>query len=124
MSDRDFQTEVLNSLGELKAEQAGTRAEVTAVKDHLARLNGRVADHERRLGEMQIELAERRHQCPIADGLEKRIRPVEDFVTGERAAEKTNSSWMKWMWPFIWAAAGAFVLLILLHAASLLKIHQ
>ena len=70
---------------------------------------------------MQIELAERRHRCPIADALENRIRPVEDFVVAERAAEKTTASWMKRVWPFIWAAAGAVAILILLHASDMLK---
>ena len=122
MSERDFQAEVLNALGELKAEQAGTRAEVAAVKDHLARLNGRVVEQEKRTGEIQIELAERRNKCPIADALEDRIRPVEDFIVAERAAEKTSATWLKWLWPIIWAAIGAFALLVLLHANNFLKI--
>ena len=67
------------------------------MKDHLARLNGKVADHERRLGEMQIELTERRNQCPLADALEDRIRPVEDFVVASRASEKTSASWLRWL---------------------------
>jgi septal ring factor EnvC (AmiA/AmiB activator) len=121
MIERDFQAEVLTALGELKAEQTGTRVELAAVKDHLARLNGRVADHERRLGELQIELAERRNQCPLVDVLDARTRTVEDFVTAEKASSKTSSAWMKWMWPVIWVAAGAFGLLILLHSADLLK---
>ena len=122
MSERDFQAEVLTSLGELKAEQTGTRVELTAIKDHLGRLNSKVATHELKVGEMQIELAERRNQCPLIDVLEARTRTVEDFVTAEKASSKISSTWMSRLWPFIWAAAGAVGLLILLHAADLLKL--
>jgi hypothetical protein len=75
-------------------------------------LNGKIADHERRLSEMQIELAAL---------LEDRVRPVEDYIKAEKASAKTSSVWVKWLWPVIWAAAGAFVLLLALHSTDLLK---
>jgi anti-sigma-K factor RskA len=121
MSERDFYREVLTALGEMKAEQAETTAEVKNIVARLDKLNGTVARHEERMNEIQIEVAERRHQCPIAEGLEKRIRPVEDFVTGESAARKTSSAWLKWMWPLIWAGAGAVAVLILRHGELILQ---
>jgi hypothetical protein len=77
VSERDFQIEVIQGLTELKTD-------MRSVKEHLAKLNGKVAAHERGIGEMKIHLAERQNQCPIAVELEARVRPVEDFVTAER----------------------------------------
>jgi hypothetical protein len=121
MSEHDFQIEMLNQLRDLSVGQSAIATDMAAVKEHLVRLNGSVARHEERIGQMQIELAERRNQCPLVDMLEVRIRPLEDHVVAERESEKTTSSWMKHMWPFIWVASGAFGLLILLHATDLLK---
>jgi hypothetical protein len=116
MSDHDFQIEMLNQLRELAVGQAAIGDDMSAVKEHLKTFNGKVASHEK-------ELNERRNQCLLADALEDRIRPVEDFVVASRASEKTSASWLRWLWPIIWAAAGAFVLLLALHAKSMLRIH-
>ena len=121
MSEYDFQREMLDQLRDLAVGQASIGTDVAAMKEHLSKLNGKVAAHELQVGKMQVELAERRHQCPLADALEDRIRPVEDFITAEKASEKTSSTWMKWLWPLIWAGAGAFALLVLLHASDILK---
>ena len=120
MAEHDFYTQVLTALGELKAEQSATRVELAGVKEHLGRLNGKVADHERRLGEMLIEVAERRNQCPLVDSVEGRLRPVEEFITTTKAQEKANDHWLSRLWPFIWAGAGAIAMLLLSHADQIL----
>jgi hypothetical protein len=121
MSDHDLELELLNQLKDLAVGQAAIGTDVAAMKEHLVKLNGKVATHELKVGEMQIELAERRNQCPLVDLLEARTRTVEDYVTAEKASAKTSSTWLKWLWPVIWAAAGALALLILLHSTDLLK---
>ena len=76
------------------------------------------------MNEIQIEVAERRNQCPIVDAIQVRLRPLEDFITGETAARKTSATWLKWLWPVIWAGAGAFAILVLINAPAILKLHQ
>ncbi len=120
MSDRDFQNTVLSALAG-QVEQVELKTEMRNVVARLDKLNGKVADHEARLGQMQIELAERRNQCPLVDAIELRIRPVEDFITAEQASKKTNRHWMEKVWPVIWVGAGVFGFLILEHAQGLLQ---
>lgn len=114
METYDFQSLISTKLTELAVGQATIATDMRSVKEHLVRLNGKVASHER-------ELSERRNQCPIADRLEDRIRTTEDFITASQAVQKTSSSWMKRIWPFIWVALGIFGLLILQNAGFLLK---
>jgi septal ring factor EnvC (AmiA/AmiB activator) len=121
MSDHDFQSTVLTALADLKTEQAETRTEVKNIVSRLDRLNGKVADHEARIGQMQIELAERRKQCPLVDAVEIRIRPLEEALAVERAVEQNTKNWMDHIWPIVWIAAGVFGLLILEHAAEIKK---
>src|SRR5581483_1517178 len=98
-----------------------TRTEVRNIVARLDRLNGTVARHEKELREQEVHLASRQSDCPLVDAVKVRIRPLEDFVTSERAAEKTSKTWMDRMWPLIWAAAGMFGFLVLEHAPQLAK---
>lgn len=109
MNDKDFQLQVIEGLAEL-------RTDMRSVKAHLAKLNGKVAAHEK-------ELCERSAQWPQVDDIESRLRPVEDFMISERAAQKTSSAWLDRIWPFIWAAIGILAFLALEHAPQLLKVH-
>lgn len=122
MSDHDFQLEVLAQLRDLAVGQNAICADMVAVRDHLGRLDGEVAGHERRLGDMQTEFSERRNNCPMIDSLSARLHPVEDLIVSEATAKNTNTSWLHWLWPLIWSAIGAFGLLVMLHAAAFLKI--
>jgi hypothetical protein len=97
MSTSDFQYQVLAALGELKAEQAGTRAEVQAIVARLDKLNGTVARHERDLGQLKLDQARRQ---------------------GE---EKTSAKWIEWAKPAIWGIAGVLAVLALQHSEAVLK---
>lgn len=67
MSERDVQHEVLTALGELKAEQASVTTEVRNIVSRHDKLNGTVGRHEQRMNGMQIEVAERRNNCPLVE---------------------------------------------------------
>lgn len=108
MSERDFQLEVIESLTELKTD-------MRSVKEHLAKLNGKVAAHEK-------ELCERRSQWPAVDDIEERLRPVEEFIAGERASQKTSSAWLDKVWPFVWAGLGVLGLLVLQNGPTLIRV--
>jgi hypothetical protein len=114
MSDHDFQIEILNQMRDLAVGQSAIATDMAAVKDHLKTLNGKVASHEKQLNERQ-------NQCPLVDLLEPRVRMAEDFITAEKASEKTSSTWLKWLWPVIWAAVGIAYLLVLQHSSFLLR---
>lgn len=68
---------------------------------------------------MQIEIAERRLNCPLAAGvkddlvthilecpMKARMDLVEDFVTEQRTKQKDDACWMSKLWPVIYAAGG------------------
>jgi len=121
MSTYEFESTVLATLADLKAEPAETRAEVRGITARLDKVNGRVADQERHIGEMQIELAERSLACPLVDAVEVRIRPLEEALAAERASEKTSKTWLDRVGPFIWVALGVFGFLVLERAPQLAK---
>jgi hypothetical protein len=127
LSDSGFQIEMFKQMKDLAVEQESIHSDTASCKEHLVRLNSKVADHETKVGAIQIELAERRHQYPLNENMQDRLRPLEDWITAEKASSRTSATWLKWLWPVIWALAGAFALLILLHAASIsstiLKFH-
>ncbi len=108
LSQNDFQLEVIEALTEL-------RTDMRSVKEHLAKLNGKVAAHER-------ELAERRNGCALVDKLELRVRPVEEFVIAQRATEQISRHWLDRAWPFSYAGSGVVVFIILQHASELIKL--
>jgi hypothetical protein len=58
---------------------------------------------------------------PIGRNVEGRIRSLEDANTARAAVEKTDHRWMRRLWPFVWAAAGIFGLLVLQNASFILK---
>jgi hypothetical protein len=114
MSDIELQSLIVNKLTELAVGQASLVTDMAAVKTHLEKLNGKVAAHEK-------ELAERRHQCPLVDEMERRVRSIEDQNTSRNAVDQNNSSWLNRLWPFIWASIGIFGVLTLQNAPAILK---
>jgi predicted nucleic acid-binding Zn-ribbon protein len=121
MSDHELQSLIVTKLTDLATVQAEISTDMRAVKEHLARLNGKVAAHEKEFGDVRVRLAERDSQCPLVEKVEDRLRKAEDYITAENATRKTSSAWMKTIWPFIWAAAGIFGLLVLQNAGFILK---
>ncbi len=104
MSERDFQSAVLSALDDVREVQSRIRevqAEVVtdlkSVKEHLVRLNGKVADQERRVGALELDQARR------------------------EGAASSSRRWMDRLWPAVWAAGGAFVLMLLSQADMFLK---
>ncbi|HZP17098.1 MAG TPA: hypothetical protein VFB00_03975 [Terriglobales bacterium] len=122
MSEQDFHDQVLTALGEMKAQLVAATAESKAIVARLDKLNGSVARHQEQIGQMQVEIAERRHSCPLVDHVEEQLVPIKEWVAARKAAQSVSKSWLDRLWPFIWAASGAFVLLVLLHANDLLKL--
>jgi hypothetical protein len=121
MSERDFQLQVLEALGELKAELLETKAEVRNVVQRQDKANGSVARHQADIGRLQIELAERRLSCPLVDSVKGRVDIVEDFVTADKAVKNRDKGWLDRLWPMIYAAAGVTVYVAALHASDILK---
>lgn len=121
MSDHELQSLIITKLSDLATGQGEISTDMRAVKEHLAKLNGKVAAHEREIGEIKIHFAERDNQCPLVEKVEGRLRTVEDFVTADTASEATSKAWMARLWPFIWAAIGIGGLLVLQHAQYLFK---
>jgi hypothetical protein len=70
---------------------------------------------------LRIHVAERDAQCPLVEKVEDRVRSLEDTRTAQTAAEKTDHKWMRWLWPFVWAAGGIFGLLVLQNAKFILR---
>jgi hypothetical protein len=98
-----------------------TKAEVKTIVARLDRVNGSVARHKKESREHDQHIAARSGNCPLVDQVEHRLRPVEDFITAEKAAAGINKTWMDRLWPFIWAACGILGLVVLQNAAALLK---
>jgi septal ring factor EnvC (AmiA/AmiB activator) len=96
VTTNDFQVEVLTVLGELKAEQAATTAEVRNIVARLDKLNGTVARHTEEIGRLQLESARR------------------------QGSEAAVSTWTARLWPMIYACLGAGVSLVLQHGPAAL----
>lgn len=122
MSERDFQLQVLEALGELKAELVETKSGLHAVVDRLDKVNGSISRHQADIGKMQIELAERRLSCPLVSAVMARVDVVEDFIVAATATEKANDHWLNRLWPAFYAAAGVAVYVAALHASDLMKV--
>ena len=97
---------------------------MASIKEHLGRLNGKVATPEERFCNIQLELGERRYRCPAFEKVDERLRPLESHIIAVVAAAKTSASWLHWMWPVIWSIAGAPGFILLSNAAGILKLHQ
>jgi hypothetical protein len=145
MTETDFHDKVLTALGNIKAEQATAlgdlktelavnTSEVRNVVERLDVTNGRIAAQERKTGDLQIELAERRLNCPLAAHVQEalithisgcplkaRLDTVEDFVTSAKEKEKANKSWMDRAWPVIYAFGGILFYLVLVNAGKILE---
>jgi hypothetical protein len=123
----------LNQLKDLAVGQAAIGADVATMKDHLEKVNGKVAEHERRLGEMLVEVAERRNSCPLVESVQKtlidhilacpmkgRMDVVEDFVVAAKASENTSKTWSDHLWPialwFVGVLLAVIAILVLAHA--------
>jgi hypothetical protein len=113
MSEHDLQQHIITKLTELAVGQAEIATDMKAVKEHLKTLNGKVAAHEKQLNE-------RLNSCPPVAAAEGRIRPLEDFVTEQKAVEKTSKVWTDHLWPIGRYAIGtilaALFILVLTHA--------
>lgn len=81
MSDHDLQSLVLTKVTDLTTGQAEISTDLRAAEEHLAKLNGKVASHEKEIGETKIHLAERDNQCPLVEKVEGRLRKAEDYIT-------------------------------------------
>ena len=114
MSEHDFQCAVIAALAELKTDMG-------AVREHLARLNGKVATHELAVGELKLRLASRESYCPLVEKIEGELQPIRDFVLTTEAKKSTSRTWMDWLKPVIWVVAGMIGSLVLLHAKEMLK---
>jgi hypothetical protein len=119
MSDYEFQQHISTQLTELAVGQAEIATDMKAVKEHLKTLNGKVASHEKQLNE-------RLNSCPLVAAAEGRIRPLEDYITEQRAMEKTSKNWSDHLWPIGRYAIGtilaALFILILTHADVFTKL--
>jgi hypothetical protein len=86
---------------------------------------------------MQVEIAERRLNCPLVatvkDDLHQhkmecplraRMDAVEDFIVTTRAMATANSHWISKVMPLIYATGGIGLYLAMVHSAELLKFLQ
>lgn len=137
MSENDFQTKVLDAISDMRTDLATTTAEL---KGAVARMDAQaetVAQHQLDIGRLQIEIAERRLNCPLAAGvkddlathklecpLRARMDEVEDFVVTTRAMALSNSHWIAKVMPVVYAAAGIAVYIAMMHAGELMKLLQ
>ena len=134
MTESAFHDKVLDALSDLKVAQTATTTEVKNIVDRLDITNGRIAAQERKTGDMQIELAERRNNCPLAAHVEEglathilqcplkeRMDAAEEFITNAKAKAREDGKWMSRIWPVIYAAGGVLFYLILANADAILK---
>ncbi len=130
----EIKTEVAEGLGGLKAELVANTVGLQAIVDRQDITNGRIADQERKTGDMQVELAERRNNCPLAAHAEEnllehikqcpmqgRVTILEQYVNDAKATEKANTHWMSKLWPLIYAAAGIAFYMMLTNADNILE---
>ena len=139
MSETDFQLEMLNQLRDLAVGQSTIATDMATVKEHLVKLNGSVAGHEKRLGELAAmtaaSVADRLLNASTAAAaatavmtahvlgcpLKARMDAVEDWVTGMQAVTVSNKHWLDRIWPVIYAASGIAVYMLAMHTDQLLK---
>jgi hypothetical protein len=137
VSENDFHHQVLSALSDLKVDLAETNAELRAVAARMDAHADTIAEHQQAIGKLQIEIAERRLNCPLAAGvkddlathkldcpLRARMDAVEDFVVATRAMAVSNGRWISKLMPVVYAAAGIGVYLVLVHSTELLKYVQ
>ena len=140
--DMAFRLHVVESLSRL--ETSGTE-----IVRRLSELNGKVAQHERRVGIVEAHIQAREDHCPLADLVHREVeaterklataeakndlaqiwlnalRPkVEDAelkLTADAARAQNSAKWWAGLKPLLLLAAGAFVALILVHSKEMLK---
>jgi|SRR5271157_2742578 len=91
VDEYEFRMRVVESLARLE-----TLAQST--DDHLARLNGTVARHE------------------------KRITSLQAAVLTEQVEARTTSAWWRRISPLVWLVVGGLLVLFLLHSDQLLRV--
>lgn len=91
VDEYEFRMRVVESLARLE-----TLAQST--DEHLGRLNGTVARHEKRIGALQAA------------------------VLTEQVEARTTSAWWRRMSPLVWLVAGGLLVLFLLHSDQLLRV--
>jgi hypothetical protein len=114
----DFEQGTITDLASIKEILVG-------IREHLSILNGRVAAQEQRTGELMLEQAVRKSQCPLVDTLREDLRAelstIRDYVVGEKAKRSLSAGLMEFFKPMIWAIAGAIGWIGLQHAGDLIK---
>jgi hypothetical protein len=126
-----------SSISDMRTDQATTNEQLKGV---VARLDAHAKPITRIQGDVakvQIELAERRLNCPLASGVKDdlvdhimkcpmraRMDAVEDFVTAQQTKQANDARWMSKLWPVIYAAGGIAIYILAIHSAELLKFLQ
>jgi len=113
---------LLDAIGDLKCDIGIVKNEVTHVKDHLARLNGSVARHEKSIQEQVVLCAERKALGDQFADVVTRVDELERIQTAETAAVKVNSDWREALKPIliggVCAVLSAIATLVLMHAPA------
>ncbi len=103
----EFEQHVIEALAEL-------RTDMRSVKEHLAKLNGKVAAHELKVGEMQLDMVKHQAGCPLRE----KVEPIEEWMTTRKAEISAQNRWVSRLMPVFYMIGGVSVVLILQNAGS------
>lgn len=83
----DYSEKILEALGDIKAEVGEAKGRLSAIEEHLRKLNGSVARHSEQLNLQGVQLINHAATCPMKD----QLRAIQDRMTAEDAANKVKS---------------------------------
>ena len=131
----EVENRMMTAIAAIQVQMSGFQKESSlhneAIVSRLDKLNGSVARNTLHIGELQIEVAERRNACPVVEKLEETTTAQIAALTNavgtlrtdldERAGEDRRSSeWMKYLQPLFFGFLGVLLVLALLHGKELL----
>lgn len=96
------------------------------VRDHLAKLNGKVAEHERKLVEIEVFQAreiERQESLDASrDQCRAQVKVLVENMQQKMAEEKANAKWIGWLKSAAPYFAGALALAAGQHVPQVIKL--